>query len=132
MSAPTPWNGPLPILFTGSFQKRQFGVGSAYVTTWIQTPGSLTGGTVFDNLVNPPAGGVTAEAVSLTFAQAVGVLDLTWNAKGTDVTGSVTQTNGKPWYTPAIVAKMIKKNFDFVMIFYLENSIVRSGGVPVV
>lgn len=131
MSAPTPWNGPLPILFTGSFQKRQYGVGSAYVPTFSVAPGSLGGGTVFDNLVNPPAGGVTAETASLQFAQSVGVLDLTWNAKATDVTGSVAQTNGKSWNSPAIVAKMIKKNFDFLMIFYLENSIARSGGTPI-
>lgn len=124
MSAPTPWNGPLPIIFTGSYQNRQNGVGNLYVGSYSAANG---GGTVFDNLVNPPTTGVAAEEASLDFAQAVGVAALTWNAKATDVTGFSSQTNGKSYYTPETVANMIKKNFDFVMNFYIENSIARDG-----
>ena len=81
---------------------------------------SLGGGTVFDNLVNPPSGGVAAEAKSLTRAQAVGSTALT------------SPVNGKSYYSAATVTNMVKKNFDFVMNFYLDASIARdSGGHPI-
>lgn len=134
MSAPTPWSGPLPILVTGTYLKRQIGVGNLYVGSYAAAGG---GGTVFDDLVNPPANGVIAENYSLSVAQAVGTSLLKWgtNAQGnvTAPTSSGTQTNGHTFYTPLIVSNLVKKNFDFVMDFYLENSIARnSSGVPIV
>lgn len=106
----------LPLLYTGSYLKRTPGLGNLYVGSYASAGG---GGTVFDDLVNPPAGGVTAEAASLTWAQAQGSASL------------VSTNNGKPWYSAATVTSMIKKNMDWVMLFYIENSIVRSSGVPV-
>jgi hypothetical protein len=115
MGAPTPWSGPLPELFTGSYMKKQFGTGGLYVQG--QTG---AGGTVIDDLVNPPASAVAAEAASLTWAQAVGS------------TATTSPVNGKSWYTAATVTNMVKKNFDFVMNFYLTASIARdSSGVPI-
>lgn len=109
MGAPTPWSGPLPEVFTGSYLKKQFGTGGLYVQN--QTG---AGGTVIDDLVNPPATAVTAEAASLAWAQAVGSTSLT------------SADNGKPWYSAATVTNMVTKNFDFVMNFYLEASIART------
>jgi hypothetical protein len=117
MSAPTPWNGPLPLIFTGSYQKRQMGLGNLYVGSYT-APGG--GGTAFDNLVNPPANGITAENASLATAQAVGTTSLT------------SPNNGKSYYTAATVSNMIEKNFDWVMQFYLTASIARNAsGVPI-
>lgn len=116
MSAPTPWNGPLPIIFTGSYLKRTPGLGNLYVGSYSAASG---GGTVFDDLVNPPTTGVTAEEASLAWAQSVGT------------TALVSSTNGKPWYSAETVTNMVKKNTDFLMLFYLENSIVRNDGVPI-
>lgn len=106
----------LPLLYTGSYLKRTPGIGNLYVGSYSSAGG---GGTVFDDLVNPPSGGVSAEAASLAWSQ----------SKGT--TSMVSSTHGKPWYSPQMVTNMVKKNMDWVMLFYLENSIVRSGGVPV-
>jgi hypothetical protein len=48
--ADTPiWNGPVPVLFTGAYQKRNFEAG---------IPGNEK--TVFDALADPPASGVAA------------------------------------------------------------------------
>lgn len=115
MGAPTPWSGPVPSVFTGSYLKKQFGTGGLY--TQAQTG---AGGTIIDDLVNPPSTAVAAEAKSLAWAQAVGSTSLT------------STTNGKPWYTAATVTAMVKKNFDFVMNFYLTASIARDGsGIPI-
>lgn len=115
MGAPTPWSGPIPEVFTGSYLKKQFGTGGLYVQA--QTG---AGGTIIDDLVNPPSTAVAAEASSLAWAQAVGS------------TATTSPTNGKSWYTPATVTAMVKKNFDFVMNFYLTASIARdSDGVPI-
>lgn len=116
MSAPTPWNGPLPILFTGSFLKRTPGLGNLYVGSYAAASG---GGTVFDDLVNPPSTGVTAEAASLTWAQSVG----TTAGPGGYEDGS---------WTSYKITDLVSRNFDFVMNFYLEASIARtSEGVPI-
>jgi len=117
MSAPTPWSGPLPTTFTGSYLSRTPGLGNLYVGAYASAGG---GGTVFDYLVNPPASGITSELASLSHAQ----------AKGTTATTS--SNYGKPWYTPATAQSLVTRNFDFVMDFYLEASIARSGGVPIV
>ena len=106
----------LPLLYTGSYLKRTPGVGNLYVGSYASAGG---GGTVFDDLVNPPSGGITAEEASLTLAQAVGTTSL------------VSENHGQPWYSAQTVTNMIKKNMDWVMLFYLENSIVRADGVPV-
>jgi len=117
MGAPTPWNGPLPTLFTGSYLKRTPGTGNLYVGSYASAGG---GGTVFDDLVNPPASGVAAEVASLDTAQAVGSTALT------------SPTHGKSYYTAANVTSLIKKNADFVMQFYLHASIARDGsGHPI-
>jgi hypothetical protein len=117
MSTPTPWSGPLPGLFTGSYLKRTPGLGNLYVGSYASAGG---GGTVFDDLVNPPATGVDAEDASLAWSQAIGT---------TSMTSSV---HGKPWYSAATAAAMVTKNFDFVLNFYLEASIVRdSDGHPI-
>lgn len=51
--ADTPiWNGPVPVLFTGAYQKKGFTAGE---------PGSEE--TVFDALDDPPASGVAAAAI---------------------------------------------------------------------
>jgi hypothetical protein len=107
----------LPLLYTGSYLKRTPGTGNLYVGSYASAGG---GGTVFDDLVNPPASGVTAEAASLTLAQAKGSAALT------------SPVHGKAYYTPANVTSLVKKNMDFVMLFYLSASIARSGGVPIV
>lgn len=106
----------LPLLYTGSYLKRTPGTGNLYVGSYASAGG---GGTVFDDLVHPPAGGVSAETASLTWARSKGSTSL------------VSSVHGKPWYSAKVVTDMIKKNMDWVMLFYLENSIVRSGGVPV-
>ena len=116
MSAPTPYNGPLPVTFTGSYLKRQIGLGNLYVGSYAAAGG---GGTVFDSLVNPPDTGVEAETTSLDWAQGLGTTALT------------SPTHGKAYYTPQMVSDMVKKNSDWVMNFYLENSIARSGGIPI-
>jgi hypothetical protein len=106
----------LPLLYTGSYLKRTPGVGNLYVGSYAAASG---GGTVFDDLVNPPATGVTAETSSLAWAQ----------AKGS--TSTVSTVHGKPWYTAVDVTKLATHNMDWVMRFYLEASISRVGGVPV-
>lgn len=106
----------LPLLYTGSYLKRTPGTGNLYVGSYASAGG---GGTVFDDLVNPPTAGVEAEAASLAWAQSKGTRSLT------------SATHGKPWYSAATVTSMITKNFDFVMNFYLEASIARVSGVPV-
>jgi hypothetical protein len=117
MSAPTPYSGPLPLLFTGSYLKRTPGTGNLYVGSYAAAGG---GGTVFDDLVNPPTTGVAAETASLEAAQDVGTTALT------------SPTNGKSYYTAATVSNLVKKNFDWVMNFYLTNSIARdNSGVPI-
>lgn len=116
MGAPTPYSGPLPLIFTGSYLKQTPGTGNLYVGSYASAGG---GGTVFDDLVNPPTTGVTAETASLSYAQAVGTASLT------------SPVNGKPYYSAATVTNMIKKNFDWVANFYKENSILRNDGVPV-
>jgi hypothetical protein len=116
MSAPTPWSGNLPLIFTGSYLERTPGLGNLYVGSYAAAGG---GGTVFDDLVNPPSTGVTAEEASLAWAQGVGSTSLT------------STNNGKPWYSAATVTSLVTKNFDFVLNFYLEASIARSGGVPI-
>jgi hypothetical protein len=125
MSAPTPWSGPLPLLFTGSFLQRTPGLGNLYVNSYANiggrggSVGNSASGTVFDALVNPPSGGITAESFSLATAQAVGT------------TATSSPVNGKSYYTPAMVANLVQRNFDFVMNFYLEASIARSSGTPI-
>lgn len=107
----------LPLLYTGTYLKRTPGLGNLYVGSYTAAGG---GGTVLDDLVNPPATAVTAEAASLTHAQSVGT------------TSMVSATHGKPYYTPVNVTAMVQKNWDFVMQFYLANSIQRDGsGHPV-
>lgn len=107
----------LPLLYTGSYLKRTPGVGNLYVGSYSSAGG---GGTVFDNLVNPPAGGVAAEAKNLLWAKSKGTATL------------VSANHGQPWYSAATVTKMITHNMDWVMNFYLENSISRnSSGVPI-
>lgn len=106
----------LPLLYTGSYLKRTPGTGNLYVGSYASAGG---GGTVFDDLVNPPTAGATAEAASLAWAQ----------SKGS--TSTVSTVHGKAWYTPVNITSLIKKNMDFVMLFYLSASISRSGGVPV-
>jgi hypothetical protein len=117
MSAPTPWSGTIPLLFTGSYLTRTPGTGNLYVGSYASAGG---GGTVFDDLVNPPATGVAAEEASLAWAQGVGS------------TATTSPNNGKPWYSGATAAALVAKNFDFVLNFYLEASIARnSSGVPI-
>jgi hypothetical protein len=117
MSAPSPWSGPLPALFTGSYLKRQHGLGNLYVGAYTAAGGN---GTVFDNLVNPPATGVEAETDSLERAQTVGTTAMT------------SPNNGKTFWTPAMVVAMVAKQFDFMRTFYTEASISRnSSGVPI-
>lgn len=117
MSTPTPWSGPLPLLFTGSYLKRTPGLGNLYVGSYASAGG---GGTVFDDLVNPPTTGTDAETASLDWAQAVGTVSTT------------SSTHGQPWYTPANAAAMVTRNFDFVLNFYLEASIARDdSGDPI-
>jgi hypothetical protein len=117
MGAPTPYSGPLPLIFTGSYLKQTPGTGNLYVGSYAAAGG---GGTVFDDLVNPPSTGVTAEEASLAAAQTVGTTSL------------LSEVNGKSYYNAQIVTNMIKKNFDWVLNFYLENSIMRSDGVPII
>lgn len=116
MGAPTPYSGPLPLIFTGSYLKQTPGTGNLYVGSYASAGG---GGTVFDDLVNPPSTGVAAEAASLAYGQSVGTTSLT------------SSVHGKPYYSAATVTNMIKKNFDWVANFYKENSILRNDGVPV-
>jgi hypothetical protein len=117
MSTPTPWSGPLPVIFTGSYLKRTPGLGNLYVGSYAAAGG---GGTVFDDLVNPPTTGVAAEETSLEWAQ----------GKGTVAQGS--PVHGHPWYTPADATAMVTRNFDWVMNFYLTASIARdSNGDPI-
>jgi hypothetical protein len=107
----------LPLLYTGSYLKRTPGTGNLYVGSYASAGG---GGTVFDDLVNPPTTGIAAEEASLAWAQ----------GKGSVATTS--PTNGKPWYTPADVTKLEVRNYDFVMQFYLAASIARdSSGNPI-
>jgi hypothetical protein len=107
----------LPLLYTGSYLKRTPGTGNLYVGSYASAGG---GGTVFDDLVNPPSSGVAAEASSLAWAQ------------GKGSTATTSPTNGKPWYTPADVTKLVQRNYDFVMQFYLAASIARDGsGNPI-
>jgi hypothetical protein len=107
----------LPLLYTGSYLKRTPGTGNLYVGSYASAGG---GGTVFDDLVNPPATGVAAETASLAWAQAKGSAALT------------SPVHGKPWYSAANVTSLVRKNLDFVMQFYLAASIVRDAeGVPV-
>jgi hypothetical protein len=156
MSAPTPWSATLPILFTQSFQKRQFGVGNLNIGSYSSAPvsfpanatipywpnqtaglgtsggytpgisGFTYGGTVFDNLVTQPGtgAGATAETASTAAAQAVGT---------TITTGYNTYLNSTTAnaYTPAVVQNLAHKNYDAILNFYLEASILRSGGSPV-
>jgi hypothetical protein len=89
------------------------GAGQLHVGSYASAGG---GGTVFDTLVNPPATGITSETASLTWAQAMGSTALT------------SPVYGKPWYSAATALNLVSKNFDFVMNFYLENSMARSGG----
>lgn len=118
MSTPTPWSGPLPGLFTGSYLKRTPGTGNLYVGSYAAAGG---GGTVFDDLVNPPSTGVAAETASLDWAQAIGT------------TSTESTNHGHSWWTPGLVTKMVTRNFDFVLNFYLEASIARDGdGHPIV
>lgn len=116
MGAPTPYSGPLPLTFTGSYLKRTPGTGNLYVGSYASAGG---GGTVYDDLVNPPSAGIAAELQSLAWSQAVGTASLT------------SSVHGKPYYSAQIVTNMIKKNYDWVANFYKTNSILRSNGVPV-
>lgn len=118
MSTPTPWSGPLPGLFTGSYLKKTPGTGNLYVGSYT-APGG--GGTVFDDLVNPPATGIDAEDASLAWAQSVGTDSL------------VSEVHGQPWWSGQLVTNMVTRNFDFVLNFYLEASIARDDdGNPIV
>jgi hypothetical protein len=117
MSAPTPWSGPVPSFFTGQYLKRTPGTGNLYVGSYAAAGG---GGTVFDTLVNPPSTGVAAETASLEWAQGIGSEALT------------SPTHGKSFWTAQKVTDMVKKQFDFMLNFYLEASIIRANGVPVV
>lgn len=67
MSAPVPVPGPDPLLFTATYQTRQFD------TTNSPNDVGINGGAhgVLDNMANPPASGIAAEAASLDFAQKV-------------------------------------------------------------
>jgi hypothetical protein len=107
----------LPLLYTGSYLKRTPGLGNLYVGSYTAAGG---GGTVLDNLVNPPATAVAAENASLADAQAVGT------------TSMVSTTHGKSYYTPVNVTAMVKKNWDFVMQFYLNSSIQRDSSGNIV
>lgn len=117
MGAPTPWSGSLPLLFTGSYLKKTPGTGNLYVGSYAAAGG---GGTVFDDLVNPPSTGVAAEEASLDWAQGVGTTSL------------VSTDHGHAWWTPQLVSDMVTRNYDFVLNFYLEASIARDDdGNPI-
>ncbi len=145
MSAPVPYaTGTLPVIFTGSYLTRQIGAGQLHVGAYgsvgtdpAKNDVIVGGSTVFDYLNSPPAGGLTAKEASLDVAMAVGSSLLTWTQAVSGVTGfyptaTGTQTNGHTFNTPNIIANLVKKNFDFVMNFFLENSIARNAsGVPI-
>jgi len=67
MSAPVPVPGPDPLLFTATYQTRQFD------TTLSPNEVGINGGAsgVLDAMANPPASGIAAEAAALEFAQDV-------------------------------------------------------------
>ena len=71
MSAPVPVPGPDPVLFTATYQTRQFD------TTNQPNDVGINGGAagVFDSLSDPPESGVAAEDSALTFAQEVATGD---------------------------------------------------------
>lgn len=112
----------LPLLYTGSYLTKNPGVGSLYVGAYTAAAG---GQTVFDTLVNPPGavggqgGGTGALTKSLNWAK----------AKGT--TAMTSPVKGDASYTPALVSALVKRNVDFIMLRYLEASIARSNGVPI-
>ena len=147
MSTPTPWSASIPILFSQSFMKRQFGVGNLHIGSYAGAPakfadnstipywpnstapgssvginGVYTGGTVFDNLVTQPGtgAGLTAETASTAAAQAVGTTITT----GYNVYLNSTTANK---YTPATVLSLAHRNYDAILNFYLEASISRDG-----
>jgi hypothetical protein len=152
MSTPTPWSATLPILFTQSYMKRQFGLGNLYIGSYASAPvsfpvgvnipywpgattggyspgipGATYGGTVFDNLVTQPGtgAGLVAETASTAAAQAVGT---------TITTGFNTFLNSTTAnkYTPLFVQNLVVRNYDALLNFYLEASISRNAsGVPI-
>ena len=112
----------LPVLYTGSYLTKTPGVGNLYVGSYTAAAG---GGTVFDYLVNPPGavggqgGGTGALTKSLNAAKAVGT------------TATSSPVKGWSTYTPLMLQNQVKRNYDFIMLRYLEASIARSGGVPI-
>lgn len=103
-----------PAIYTGTYLTKTPGVGSLYVQA-----NTGAGGTVLDTLVTPPT----------TAASALTAVNNRNKAKGTSAMTS--PVKGWSTYTPQNLADQVKRNYDFIMLRYLEASIARSGGVPI-